>query len=68
MNAFSRSRGDNQIPRSLQDSARSERLPELHIEVSSGRPATDQSFHNDAVSHGFIMTSNGGVATCRGEE
>ena len=41
MDAFGRSRRHDQIPGSLQNSARSERLPELLIEIPSGRSATD---------------------------
>jgi hypothetical protein len=55
MDAFGRSRRHDQIPRSLQDFARSEGLPELHIELPAGRLAADQTFHHDAVSHRFIM-------------
>src|ERR1019366_5147196 len=57
MNAFGRSRRHQQIARSLQDAARSERLPELHIEVPSGRAAADQAFHNDVVSHRIRYSS-----------
>jgi hypothetical protein len=60
MNAFGRRRGDDQIPRSLQNSARPDRLPELHIELSSGRSTADQTFHSDAFSHYSIMSSNMG--------
>jgi len=60
MNALCRRCRDYQVPRSLQDSARSERLPELHIEVPSGRSASDQALPDDAFSHCFIMTSNRG--------
>jgi len=55
MNAFRRSSRHDQIPRSLKNSARSERLPEFHVEVPSGRSAANQAFHHDAFSHGFII-------------
>jgi len=43
MNALGRSRRHDQIPSGFQDSARSERLPELHVEVSSGSFASYQT-------------------------
>jgi len=51
MDALRGSRGDDKIPRRLEDPRGTEGLPESDIEFASWRPAPRQPRHDHSVSH-----------------
>jgi hypothetical protein len=53
MDAPDGGRGDDKIPRSLENTARAELLPKSDIEFASRSPAANQPGHNQTVCHHF---------------
>jgi len=56
MDAPDGGRGYDEIPRSLENAARPEFLPESDIEVASRSPAANQPGHNQTVCHHLYYT------------
>jgi len=62
MDALRGSRGDDKIPRRLEDPRGTEGLPESDIEFASWRPAPRQPRHDHSVSHPPIIRPNAGLS------